>query len=144
MASAWRRCSSICRTAPSWRSTARTSRWISKANSSKILLSGNALRIFRACSNQTRASESAKWSRSPPSCLPKITHGFFLQLALHSVVGKPIDMFAGQLAGGELFYRIHDTCMNFAAAFAEHCTVSDLVSEVVLKGVLHVGKQPRR
>src|SRR5262249_14369056 len=139
-ASASRRCSSICQPSPSWRSTGRSSRRISKACSSAAWLSGKALRILIACSNQVRASESAARAAA---FMAEIVHCLLLQLGPDRVMGEPLDLLA-EPVGVQLFYGVHDARVDVATALVEHPSVGDVVGEGVLEGVLQVREELRR
>ena len=80
-ASASRRCSSICRPSPSWRSTGRSSRRISKACSSVAWLSGRFLRTPKRLLEPSPRVRQRRSRGRLPSGLPEIVHCFLMQRA---------------------------------------------------------------
>src|SRR5262249_52753662 len=73
----------------------------------------------------------------------EIAHCLLLQVALHGMIGEPLDLL-GQPVGVKVFDRRHDTSVDLPATFVEHPAISDVMSKRVLECILQVRKELRR
>ena len=72
----------------------------------------------------------------------KIVHGLLMQRALDGMMRKPVDLLA-QAFFIQLLDGVDDTRMDFAAAFAKHPAIGNLLGQGVLEIVLQIGKHLR-
>ena len=126
---------------PSWKSTVRSSRRISKACSSVARGSPAVLEAASACSNAGPAPGCADRASRLGAGLPEVVAPPSPTPRPGGVMGEPLDLLSrGDRGGASRSPR--RSAREARGALLQQAAVRDLVGERVLEGVLEIRKEP--